>query len=89
MKSDNGNKSYSKNEIKKVEDAMNAKEMEMNALGEKRSVLEQKLHDPTVASDFEKVAGITQDYNLIHAQYLVAKESYETLFEEWMLLQES
>lgn len=68
---------------------MNAKELDMNALGEKRLVLENYLHNPSVASDFEKVAGITQDYDLINAQYLVAKASYETLFEEWMLMQES
>ncbi len=86
---DKGIKSYSKNEIKKVEGAMNAKELDMNALGEKRLVLENHLHNPSVASDFEKVAGITQDYDLINAQYLVAKASYETLFEEWMLMQES
>lgn len=30
---DKGIKSYSKNEIKKVEGAMNAKELDMNALG--------------------------------------------------------
>jgi ATP-binding cassette subfamily F protein 3 len=87
--SDKGNKSYSKNEIKKVEDAMNAKELEMNALGEKRSAFEKQLHDPSVASDFEKVAGITKDYDLINAQYLVVKAAYESLFEEWMLMQES
>lgn len=52
-------------------------------------MLENYLHNPSVASDFEKVAGITQDYDLINAQYLVAKASYETLFEEWMLMQES
>jgi len=87
--SDKGNKSYSKNEIKKVEDAMNAKELEMNALGEKQSAFEKQLHDPSVASNFEKVAGITKDYDLINAQYLVVKAAYESLFEEWMLMQES
>ena len=86
---DKGSKSYSKNEIKKVEDAMNAKELEMNALGVKRSAFENQLHDPSVASDFEKVAGITKDYDLINAEYLVVKAAYESLFEEWMLMQES
>ena len=87
--SEKGNKSFSKNEIKKVEDAMNAKELEMNALGVKRSAFENQLHDPSVASDFEKVAGITKDYDLINAEYLVVKAAYESLFEEWMLMQES
>ena len=82
-------KSFSKNEIKKVEEAMQAKEREMNVLGEKKLGLESRLHEPSVASDFEKVAAITQEYNEINAQYLREKAAYESLFEEWMFMQES
>ena len=82
-------KSFSKNEIKKVEEAMQAKEREMNVLGEKKLGLESQLHEPSVASDFEKVAAITQEYNEINAQYLREKAAYESLFEEWMFMQES
>lgn len=82
-------KSYSKNEIKKVEDAMNAKEQEMNALAEEKTTLETQLHSPEVASSFNKVAKITEAYDSANATYLLVKEAYEKLFEEWMMMQES
>jgi ATP-binding cassette subfamily F protein 3 len=82
-------KSYSKNEIKKVEDAMNVKEAEMNALAEEKTTLEIQLHSPAVASDFNQVARITEQYESVNAAHAMAKEAYEQLFESWMLMQES
>lgn len=82
-------KSYSKNEIKKVEDAMNVKEQEMNALAEEKTALEVQLHSPEVASSFEKVARITESYESVNAAHAMAKAAYEQLFEEWMMMQDS
>lgn len=82
-------KSYSKNEIKKVEDAMNLKEQEMNALAEEKTALEVQLHSPEVASSFEKVARITESYESVNAAHAMAKAAYEQLFEEWMMMQDS
>lgn len=82
-------KSYSKNELKKVEDAMNAKEAEMLALAEEKTALEIQLHAPEVASDFNQVARITEQYESVNAAHAMAKEEYEGLFESWMLMQES
>ena len=82
-------KSYSKNELKKVEDAMNAKETEMLALAEEKTALEIQLHAPEVASDFNQVARITEQYESVNAAHAMAKEEYEGLFESWMLMQES
>lgn len=82
-------KSYSKNELKKVEDAMNAKEVEMLALAEEKTALEIQLHAPEVASDFNQVARITEQYESVNAAHAMAKEEYEGLFESWMLMQES
>jgi ATP-binding cassette subfamily F protein 3 len=82
-------KSYSKNEIKKVEDAMNVKEHEMNALAEEKTALEVQLHSPEVASSFEKVARITESYESVNAAHAMAKAAYEQLFEEWMMMQDS
>lgn len=82
-------KSYSKNEIKKVEDAMNLKEQEMNALAEEKTAFEVQLHSPEVASSFEKVARITESYESVNAAHAMAKAAYEQLFEEWMMMQDS
>jgi ATP-binding cassette, subfamily F, member 3 len=82
-------KSYSKNEIKKVEDAMNLKEQELNALAEEKTALEVQLHSPEVASSFEKVARITESYESVNAAHAMAKAAYEKLFEEWMMMQDS
>jgi ATP-binding cassette subfamily F protein 3 len=82
-------KSHSKNEIKKVEDAMNAKEAEMLALAEEKTALEIQLHAPEVASDFNQVARITEQYDSVNASHALVKAEYERLFESWMLMQES
>jgi ATP-binding cassette subfamily F protein 3 len=82
-------KSYSKNELKKVEDAMNAKEAEMLALAEEKMALEIQLHAPEVASDFNQVARITEQYDSVNAAHALVKAAYERLFESWMLMQES
>lgn len=68
---------------------MNAKEAEMLSLAEEKTTLEIQLHVPEVASDFNQVARITEQYESVNAAHALAKEAYEQLFEEWMLMQES
>jgi hypothetical protein len=42
-----------------------------------------------VASDFNQVARITEQYDSVNASHALVKAEYEQLFESWMLMQES
>jgi chromosome segregation ATPase len=84
-----GNKAgISKNQIKKLEDELAAMEDRINGLKSEKAKVEAELHLPEIAADFEKVAALTAVYDGLEKQVLDLQQKHDSLFEEWLMLQE-
>ncbi len=78
----------SKNQIKKLEDELAVMEDKINVLKSEKATVEAELHLPEIAADFEKVASLTAQYDSLEKQVLDLQMKHDSLFEEWLVLQE-
>lgn len=76
------------NEIKQLNKKLATAEEEVEALNTKKTELETEMAKPDIAKDSEKLGTLNAEYSVVLAKLEEANNSYETIFEQLLALEE-
>lgn len=77
-------KKASKNTINQLESRMAELETAIDEQNKVKSAIEAQLHSPEVATDFEKIASLTTDFEEAEKNLQTLKSEYDKAMEQWM-----